>query len=163
MMDVNSLRIISWNVNSVKSRTNDIHYYVHKNSTDILLLQETGDKKGDLLNLKGYRKFQLLSADGIRGLSTYIKNSIPSELLETPNRNEGIESICVKIYLQEGAFNIINLYVSKDKFCVEALPDTMFSETTLVAGDFNARHRILESEGKMNTNGVRRVSLLGSN
>ena len=155
IMATNNLRIISWNVNGLRARCGDVHYYVHRNHIDVVLLQETGDKNGCLLTLKGYKKYQLLAGAGTRGLATYVRDSIPSELIEEPQKNEGVESICVSLHLKEGLLNIVNLYISKNCFTVNALPDNIFGSMSFVAGDLNARHRELESSGKMNTNGAR--------
>ena len=150
-----TLKMISWNVNGLKTRRCDIHYYVNKHNIDVILLQETGDRNGDLLHLKGYTKYQLLAGVGTRGLTTYIRNSIPSSLIEEPRRNAGIESVCVSIHLEEGLLNIVNLYITKNCFCIDSLPDAVFNSATLVAGDLNARHGDFDKSGKVNTNGVR--------
>ena len=43
-MASSELHVMSWNVNSVRKRAADIHYYITKHSTDIILLQESGDR-----------------------------------------------------------------------------------------------------------------------
>ena len=155
-MAPHSLRILSWNVNSVKNRVADIHYYVTETSTDIVLLQETGDRgEGSLLKLNGYQGFHLFAGDGIRGLSTYVKRSIPAELINEPNRCGGIENLSVKIYLSAVQLNILNLYVSKNGFNVTDLPEYIFGDLTVLAGDLNARHGSLDDPtGAVNNNGA---------
>lgn len=156
-MDPNpkQLQIISWNVNGLRNRMTDVHYYAHKANIDVILLQETGDRNGSLLSINGYKAYHLPACPGVRGLITYVKNSIPSELIEEPHKTDGIESLSVRVYLQKGLLNIVNLYVSKNSFYVDSLPDSVFNETTVIAGDLNARHNELEDEGRMNTNGAR--------
>lgn len=45
--------------------------------------------------------------DRTRVVSTYVKRSIPSELLELPCRNNGIESVFMKLHLQEGLLDLL--------------------------------------------------------
>ncbi len=80
-MDNKLLRFISWNVNGLNSRGHEVHYYVTKHDVDVILLQETRDRVGDALTLKGYKKYQLLANDVIRGLDTqYRPNQLKSHI-----------------------------------------------------------------------------------
>lgn len=150
-----SIRILSWNVSSLLTRVTDVHYFVLKNNIDVVCLQETRDTKGDTLKLNGYRAYHLHAGDRIRGVSTYVKSSIPSELTETPCRTNGIESVCVKLHLQQGEMYIVNLYISGRSFDLRYLPDCMYSDSALIVGDLNARHPQLEERGNINDNGKR--------
>ena len=154
-MDNKTLRFISWNVNGLNSRGHEVHYYATKHDVDVILLQETRDRVGDALKLNGYKKYQLLANDGIRGLATFVKSSIPSELIEEPYKESGVESVSVRVHVTEGSLNVINLYVSANCFDPNVLPNSLFSGVTLVAGDLNARHRALEKEGNGNMNGTK--------
>ena len=150
------LKIVSWNVNGVRNRIADIHYFITKHSIDVLLLQETGNRDADsFLSLKGYQGYHLSTREGVRGVSTYVKKSIPSELVEEPDRIEGTESLAVRVYLLDRTMNIVNVYVSRNCFDVASIPDCVFNEVTLLAGDFNARHGRLEDPvGSNNVNGA---------
>ncbi|KAG0712470.1 hypothetical protein GWK47_018397 [Chionoecetes opilio] len=161
-MEVNSLTVLSWNVRSLtSSRIADVHCYGTQHNTDIILLQETGDKCGTALKLNGYVGHHLQVSVGVRGVSTYVKSTIPSVLLVAPDIKDGIESVCVEVHFQDCVMNVINLYVSSNSFGVTALPDPIFQGVmTLVAGDLNARHRSLESGGKTNVNDTRLVQFL---
>lgn len=154
-MDKKNLKVLSWNVNGVQGRTTDIHYYVSKHNVDVILLQETGDRNGTMLKINTHTNYHLFADKGIRGLSTYIRKSIPSELVENPHKTDGVESLAVKLHLKEGVLNIVNLYISKNCFSISRLPDTIYNDATLIAGDFNARHADLEANGKTNDNGRR--------
>ena len=147
------LKVISWNVNGVRNRLADIHYCITKYSTDVLLLQETLDRGESWLKLNGYQCYHLPAGDGVRGLSTYVKKSLPSELVGRPVREEGIESLVIRIYVKDAVLNVVNLYVSKNCFDVAYLPDCIFSEVTLLAGDLNAKHNQL-GDLKGNNNGA---------
>lgn len=73
----NKLRTISWNVKGLKKRSGKVHCYVHKHNVDVILLQKTGDRNGDLFKHNGFTKYQLLAGEGTKGLATYIKNFHP--------------------------------------------------------------------------------------
>ena len=109
-MDANNLTVISWNVRSLTTnRIADVHYYVTQHNVDVICLQETGDKHGTSLNLRGYVGYHLRASRGVRGVSTYIKKSIPSENIVPPAKEDGSESVCVRFYLEDYAVNLINL------------------------------------------------------
>lgn len=154
-MDRKTLKVLSWNVNGVQGRITDLHYYISKHNVDVILLQETGDRNGTVLKINTHTSYHLFADKGIRGLSTYVRKSIPSELVEEPHKTDGVESLAVKLRLKEGVFNIANLYISKNCFSISKLPDIIYNEATLVAGDFNARHAHLEANAKTNDNGRR--------
>lgn len=108
-MDVNNnLTVISWNVRSLTSdRVADVHYYITQHSTDIILLQENGDRNRGAIKLKGYIGYHLPASKGVRSVSTYIKKSIPSEPPGFPGKRDG--SVCAKIHVRECVVNVINL------------------------------------------------------
>ena len=155
-MDNNKkLSVISWNVNGLNSRGHEVHYYVIKHNVDVILLQETRDAIGNALQLNGYKKYQLLANGGARGMATFVKNTVPSELIDEPIRIAGVESVCVKVHLREGILNVVNVYISSNYFSPNTLPNSVFNNVTLVAGDYNARYHELERDRKNNGNGVK--------
>ena len=94
---MSSLKIISWNVNGLKGRVTDVDAVVRDRDADVVALQETGvDKSGKLLKLTGYNKFTLSKG---RGMSLYVRETIPCELISPPNKTNGIESICTRLSL----------------------------------------------------------------
>ena len=153
IMANDELSVVCWNVNGLNTRGHEVHYYVTKHDVDVVLLQETRDRDGDALRLNGYRRYFLCAGDDIRGVSTYVKNTVPSELIEEPRKIAGVESVSVRIQLKEGSLNILNVYVSGNCFTSDVLPSCVFDGVTLLAGDINARHRALENEGRSNQNG----------
>ena len=155
-MDLSKLRVLSWNVNGLKGKVTDVDAVVRGKDADVVALQETGDTGDNLLTLSGYKKYSLLSG---RGMSLYIRNSIPSEKVSEPSKTNGTESICTRLKLADCDLNIVSLYVYGNRFHVGDLPDCIFDEPTLVVGDLNARHPALGTEGK-NANGDRFMRLL---
>lgn len=155
-MAVHSLKVLSWNINGVKARCADVHYYVTRHSPDVVLLQETCDRgEGSVLKLNGYKGYHLPAGEGVRGLSTYVKCNIPSELIDQPIKIDGTETVSVKAFLSAGTLNILNVYISKNSFNVNSLPDYVFHDVTLMAGDLNSRHtRLGDTAGRNNTNGA---------
>lgn len=53
----------------------------------------------------------------------YVKKNIPVELLEPPGKYHGIEYIGIRVKLQKGYLNVVNLYVSKNCLDIENLPE----------------------------------------
>lgn len=159
-MDHPRLKVLSWNVNGLRNRVTDVHCYVMGNDIDVVALQETGDRNEGLLKLNGYKGFHLFAANNIRGTSIYVKNSIPAELVEPPSKTQGIESVCVKLSLREGEFIVVNLYVSRNCFDANYLPDCIYTNPSLVIGDLNARHTSLGTVGSINANGVKWLQFL---
>lgn len=97
-MELHNIGILSWNVSNLFTRTKDVHCLVLRNDIDVVCLTETRDMKGDTLMLNGYREYHLHYGDRTRGVSTYVKSLIPSEITETPCRTNGIESVSAELH-----------------------------------------------------------------
>lgn len=78
-MAQNELKVVSWNINGLRNRTADLHYYIHKYGIDVILLQETRDGNGSLFKLNGYKQYNLPASEGARGVTTYVRNVFPSD------------------------------------------------------------------------------------
>ena len=143
-------------MNGVKARCADVHYYVTQHCPDVELPQETYDRgEGSVLKLNGYMGYHLSAGEGVRGLPTYIKCTIPIELINQPMKTDGTDIVSVKAFLSAGTLNILNVYVSKNSFDINNLPDYVFHDVTLMAGDLNSRHaRLGDSAGRNNANGT---------
>ena len=75
-------------------------------------------------------------------------------IITQPVREEGTGSISITIYLDSGVLNIVNLYTSKNSFNVSNIPECIYNDVTLIAGDLNARHAKLgHLNGFDNSNG----------
>lgn len=87
--NVKGLQCLSWNVNGLPKRMTDLHGYVLNSNIDVVALQETLDRDGTLVVLRNYQHFFLPAGEGVRGVSVYIKNIIPVELVSGPGKNGG--------------------------------------------------------------------------
>ena len=58
----------------------------------------------------------LSAGEGVRGLPTYIKCTIPIELINQPMKTDGTDIVSVKAFLREGTLNIINMYIFERDF-----------------------------------------------
>lgn len=107
-MDNKIYRLLTWNVNGLRTRHTDLHSYVLLHKPDIISLQETGPV---VPGLRGYDSHVLGCNDGSsRGLVTYVKLGLPVTLVEM-GVNGGTEFIAVCLHLVEGDIYFINMYV----------------------------------------------------
>ena len=153
-MGAKSLDILTWNVNGLRSRTTDGHAYLMLYDIDVIALQETGTEDDTILNLRNYQSYYLAAdrQSNVRGLLTYIKKDIPTELISYGIRN-GIETLIVKIHTKGNTLLIVNMYVHPQKFDSDDMPECLFDDACLLVGDINARHERLGTMGVSNANG----------
>lgn len=84
---------------------------------------------------------------------TYVRNHIPVKYI-TSNFGPGCENICVKLFLDNYVINVVNLYIPDGQLDPDGFPQYIYTEPTLLVGDFNARHSKLGSLGNtINGNG----------
>ncbi len=109
------MKIISWNVNSVRARIENIKKYINKNSPDILLLQEikTEEKNfpyGEFKDLgyfsyvhgqKSYNGVSIISKKRLKEINT----SLPGDKIKQSR------IITTKIKIKNKNVNLINVYV----------------------------------------------------
>ncbi len=77
-MACKTYKLVTWNINGLRSRFTDLHSYVLTNSPDLISLQEVGP---EVLPLRGYVSYTLGCGVGSsRGLVTYVKEGIPSTI-----------------------------------------------------------------------------------
>ena len=149
-----NLSFISWNVNGLCTRFTDLHAHVMSHNVDVLALQEVG-VNGISLSLRGYKSFELPAdiSDNCRGLTTYVKDSIPA-VCHSAFKINGTECLCVKITLNNVELFVVNTYVHANSLNIDEFPDVIFAEDTILLGDLNARHFNLGSTGFQNHNGI---------
>ncbi|MPC70372.1 hypothetical protein E2C01_064618 [Portunus trituberculatus] len=92
-------------------------------------------------NLPGYQTFLLPQVEGTRGLATFVRNTIPAEVVaRPPDCWEGNEVLGVKIHKRSEE---IVLYVYRKPnidFTAGELFSTTYQEKVVIGGDFNAHH-----------------------
>ena len=109
------MKIISWNVNSVRARISNILEYINKSKPDILFLQEikTQDESfpyDDFKNI-GYEShvFGQKSYNGVAIISKIEVKNINKEFINDNLKQSRI--ITGEIKIKEKKINLINIYV----------------------------------------------------
>lgn len=152
------MKIVTWNVNSIRTRKNLVLGWVKENKPDVLLLQETKcidelfpredfEDLGYNIALKGQKTF-----NGVAILSLHPIDDIVTELPNSP-LPEHARYIEAVISVEGGAVRVVSVYVpngeslDSDKYqyklkFYDALNEHLQSlleleEETVVGGDFN--------------------------
>ena len=151
------MKIISWNVNSVRARINNVLEYIKKEKPDILLLQEikTENKNfpSDEFKSLGYESyvFGQKSYNGVAIVSKVKVDNIELNFIKDDLKQSRI--ICGDIKLNQKKIKIINIYVPNgspidtDKYkykinwlnkLLQSIKKTLTSEKNIIiSGDFN--------------------------
>ena len=136
------LRIVSWNVNGISSRKNEITALVYELKPDILLLQETWLKPNLHFSIAGYSIYRKDRENKTRGgVAIAIQENIEHEQIGLDMGKT--EIVTLKVKTQNKYINISSVYFpgrttrKKDIFEIKRL-----KPHALVAGDFNARNEL---------------------
>ncbi|KAL1122863.1 hypothetical protein AAG570_003189 [Ranatra chinensis] len=89
------------------------------------------------------------------GVAILLKESIPFRQIDLPTNPDGTETLGIKVILNNRSTTIINVYNPPNVVLKECLLRNLFDYrgTVIVAGDFNARHRLWHCIRK-NANGA---------
>ena len=151
------MKVVTWNVNSVRARLDHVLAFLAEEQPDVLALQEIKCEVHDLPTMEfraaGYTSVALgqKSYNGVALLTKEMPSEVRDGLNGDPGRVPEARAISAKV----GGISFLNVYVpngaevSSDKFAyklkwLEALTDTIDSryyenEPLVVLGDFNAR------------------------
>ncbi len=151
------MKIVSWNVNSVRARINNIIEYIKENNPDILLLQEIKTQDTDFpsedFKKMGYISyvFGQKSYNGVAIISKIEVSNINKKFIKDDLKQSRI--ITGQIILKHKKIQIINVYVPNGnpietgkytykknwlKKFVNEIKKRIFDNTNLIiAGDFN--------------------------
>jgi exodeoxyribonuclease-3 len=151
------MKIISWNVNSVRARLENILNYINESKPDILLLQEikTQDETFPKDNFKnvGYKSFVYgqKSYNGVAIVSKTKVDNINIKFIKDELQQSRI--ITGEIYLKKKKIDLINIYVPNGnpvdtnkyeykknwlkKFIKNIKKRLLKNSNLLIAGDFN--------------------------
>ena len=124
-------------------------------------MQETLQKQNHGLGLSGYTTYKLPAThEGVRGLITFVKNTIPSHLIQNPiSCGEGVEALAVSLQLLETNITIYNIY-RQQQTTLELGELFSTNHNIFIGGDFNAHHPILSSTQPANEDGEHIAFLL---
>ena len=151
------MKIISWNVNSVRARIDNIKNYVKESSPDILLLQEikTQNENFPINDFKelGYNSyvFGQKSYNGVAIISKHKLDKINTEFIKDELKQSRI--ITGEININKKKIELINIYVPNGnpvdtdkyeykkkwlkKFINNVKKKLLKNPNLLIAGDFN--------------------------
>ena len=151
------MKIISWNVNSVRARIDNITNYIKDNKPDILLLQEikTQDENFPYENFEniGYNSyiFGQKSYNGVAIISKLPIKSISKDFIKDEKKQARV--INGEIQLKKKKIEIINIYVPNGnpidtekyeykknwlkKFIAQVKKKILSGSNIIIAGDFN--------------------------
>ena len=151
------MKIISWNVNSVRARINNIIDYINMSKPDVLLLQEikTQDENFPYEDFKniGYEShvFGQKSYNGVAIISKINVKNIKKNFINDDLNQSRI--ITGEIQLKKKSINLINIYVPNGnpidtekynykknwlkKFITKIKKELYKYSNLLIAGDFN--------------------------
>jgi exodeoxyribonuclease III len=151
------MKIISWNVNSVRARINNVLEYIKSENPDVLLLQEIKTENtnfpSDEFKKLGYKSYVhgQKSYNGVSFLSKIKIDNIKLDFIKDDLRQSRI--ICGDIKLKKKNIKLINIYVpngnpvNTDKYkykiswlnkFLESIKKTILNEKNIIiAGDFN--------------------------
>ena len=155
------MKIISWNVNSVRARIDNITNYIKDDKPDILLLQEikTQDENFPYENFEniGYNSyiFGQKSYNGVAIISKLPIKNISKDFIKDEKKQARV--INGEIQLKKKKIEIINIYVPNGnpidtekyeykknwlkKFIAQIKKKISSSSNIIIAGDFNIIRR----------------------
>jgi exodeoxyribonuclease III len=151
------MKIISWNVNSVRARIENIKEYIKDSSPDILLLQEIKTQNEnfptDIFKGMGYEShvFGQKSYNGVAIITNQEFNKIDTEFIKDDLNQSRI--ISGEININKKKIEVINIYVPNGnpvdtdkytykknwlkKFIINIKKKLIKNPNLLIAGDFN--------------------------
>lgn len=147
------LSILQWNAHGLKAHYAFFHKYIFslENLPDIICIQETFLKPNKTFSLAGYsviRRDRTSAPCG--GVVTLVHKSISYDELICPGN---FEAIGVQINSSEGLIDIYNVHIPPDSPQDISLLDKLFTDRSVVCGDFNAHH-ILWGSSKTDDRGA---------
>lgn len=161
MNDKNFLKVVYWNAHSVIQKKDEIKVFVESNMIDIALISETFLKPCHsfrLPNYVTYRTDRPIRSGG--GTAILVRKEIRHE--EITANTEEMETTGIRIYTKKGPMNIYSAYCQPCKDVTENDVKNIFNtnQTTILAGDLNAKHtawhsRVTNNKGKQ----LRRIAL----
>ena len=151
------MKIISWNVNSVRARINNVVNYIKDSKPDVLLLQEIKTQEEnfpkDNFTALGYESyiFGQKSYNGVAIISKYKLDNIKNDFIKDELKQSRI--ITGEIIINKKKVELINVYVPNGnpvdtekyeykkswlkKFIINIKKKLLKNPNLLIAGDFN--------------------------
>lgn len=158
------LRILQWNVNSIKGKKNILQEALISSNIDVAVLQETKHIENKFPKIKPYEPpHEIPRGRNCHGLAILVnEHTTKMEKVDIEVEDDNLEVIAAKITTSTQQVYIYNIYIyGYRRVDFEAL----FAKHTANApaiwlGDFNAHHELWGSH-KINTNGTALAEALG--
>lgn len=138
--DVN-INCCTWNCTTIKTRLNELDYFLDNNNIDICCLNETRLSPNKKLKCKGYVVHRNDRNSQGGGVAVLIKEGIKHELLpkypQFPNEN-----VALNIKTHNGEITIVAVYNPPKKTLKISELNSIFlrNRRTIILGDLNAKH-----------------------
>lgn len=149
------LKIITWNVNSVRSKAKqeEVRYLLSERKPDLLLLSETKLNDSNFVQFPRYEIYRNdRLSDGGGGTAILIRENIEHEVVNTPLLKSS-EATCVKLALRNSKYLAVNsFYCPKNLLRDDLLKLMNLHSSVFMGGDFNAKHCYWHNSGN-NGNG----------
>lgn len=148
---MNPLRILTLNANGLaprgRSRIPLLADILAQHSVDVAMVQETLLTARRRAAIQGYRHYRTNKADGSRGLSMFVKDTLRHAQLATPQTAQ-LQAQAISAMAGATPITIVNVYNSNHGgMDVEEL-DTLLhtGNRVILAGDLNAKHCAWQSD-----------------
>lgn len=121
--------------------------YINRNNTAVVVLQETLLSDATILRFGHYQLFQLpYRQGGPRGLITLVRKDIPATLIvNPPHLGDQVDLLSVTLHFDNTNVDVHNVYCrQRSRLNLMSVLERHHGRPTLLTGDFNAHHPVLE-------------------
>ena len=142
------LKIVHWNAQGANRKRALITSCIINEGIDIMLIQDTRLKKRQdgrvPIRVPGCHTFYKPLDENCHGLLTIVRKNIPVQLQKTTNPGENTEILTVKIWLQDEALLIHNMYRVKNTIDLIKLLNNPIP--AFIGCDINAHHLLWDTK-----------------
>ena len=142
------ITILQWNANSANTKKAALVHAAKTMNLDIIVLQETLINNPEKYRIPGYNTFATPATDETRGVAILIKSAIPAKLVANPIFcGDRVKVLAIEIMLLDKTITLYHIYRNwaNNNLDLTQLFSFASANPTLILGDFNAHHPILNS------------------
>ena len=156
------ISFLQWNINGATSKKAALIHTIKTTNIDIIALQETLVTTPENYKISGYKTLGLPQSQEDRGLLLLVRNTIPVRTINPIYCGDRVEVMAVEITLDNTKLIIYNIYRNwaNNNLNLNQLFNFATNQPTLIMGDFNAHHQILNSIRNSNEEGEHIAHLL---
>ena len=152
MANTINLKILQWNIRSVRANKDDLINLIREKEPDIILLNETWLNPNFNFHLNSYNIVRQDRADGYGGVVSCFKKSIIFHTIKKFS-SDNIQYIHCTI----GDLNLINIYSNSgsafDLAFLDSLIDKISNQKIIIMGDLNSHHPMWD-KANVNKGGI---------